>query len=165
MSVLYIPIGIPGAGKSTLCRAMVEYGYFRSGCVISPDKIRADFIGETYRPELNPEVFDVAYSMLNLLDVSGNDGFWDATNCNTQQVVNLLETVENMECVLIDMNVQYDVAVQRNAMRANPVPEGVLKNMERGRVHVLSYLARSGGLHQYEIVNADTIYQEMGANN
>lgn len=123
MSKLYVPIGIPGSGKSTWCRENL-----RAPCV-STDGIRTSF-GDVNDQSNNDEVFRL-YHMAIERYLQGNvDCVADATNLTHKARKGLYEIAlgENAEVHLILFK-NVGQAFARNAKRARRVPDDVMLRM------------------------------------
>lgn len=122
--MLFLPIGPPGSGKSTLCDWALDNNIITFDAVVSPDDIRLWITGDRARQDRNPEVFkivDIAvYSRLQL----GLDVWLDATNMPARDFHS-----PHDKLVRIVFDTPEDVLWQRNTTRDNPVPEVVLEQM------------------------------------
>jgi predicted kinase len=124
---LYIPIAIPGAGKTTWTRRVLDANW------VSSDNIRERmWPGEPYDMTRNPEVFERYYGDIDLFLPYWNI-IADATNLGAFARVKLYEIAQKHNApvhVLLFTNVEQ--ALARNAARAGNaqgdycVPEDVM---------------------------------------
>lgn len=124
---LFIPIGIPGCGKS----------YFGRGLgvpVISTDAIRQILTGDENNQDRNGEVFKRFHAELYRYLSNGHNVFADATNLTASSRKDLRETADLVRKL---RPVQTHVflfknpgqALARNRARERVVPENVMLNM------------------------------------
>lgn len=123
---LILPIGLPGAGKSTWCRAMFpEHRY------IASDDIRQSITGGIYDGSRNPEVWDVYYHDIEVSLHANLNVVADATNLTHR---NRERTMSCMTGLRLDASWIHAIvfknvaqAITRNAVRepgGKDVPHG-----------------------------------------
>lgn len=146
MTILYIPVGPPGCGKSYLAAEAMDHGLIDS--VISPDHYRLVLTGDTNDQSANATVFQIVDLIVNARLDHGLDTWVDATNLGgaidkwsgVAEAVTLTHNFE-VEVRLIVFTDLLDVVLARNAGRERVVPEDVVRRMharlseEIGRRH------------------------------
>lgn len=135
MANLIIPVGIPGCGKSTWAKKLLDRKY----SVVSSDEIRKSFWGslrESHDPEFkkerNERVWDVFYNTIEDHLVHNVDVFADATNLNDYARERLREIAGRTGAdvhVIVFANI--NEALTRNYSRDEDavVPEEVMDSM------------------------------------
>lgn len=129
MATLYIPIGIPGSGKSTYGK---DLSYVDENLVIvSPDKIREILYGDASIQGDGNEVFSIAYYEAVKALKDGKNVYFDATNLTYLTRFILYERCQQYvtKVIAIEFHVPYDFCLKRNKNRNKKVPERVIKNM------------------------------------
>ena len=82
--MFYIPIGPPGAGKSTLARRMFHND---SDAIVCPDEYRRILCGDQTSQKYNKQVFEVIDIIKDIRLKNGLDVYLDATNLNIDNLV------------------------------------------------------------------------------
>lgn len=94
---LYIPVGPPGCGKSTLARKMVQAQIITPDAVISSDATRKLITGD----QTNQDCTSVAFKIIDLIidyRLSNNlDVYMDATNLTVKPRRLLIELAQKLE--------------------------------------------------------------------
>lgn len=129
MATLYIPIGIPGSGKTTYGK---DLSYVDENLVIvSPDKVRGILYGDISIQGDGREVFSIAYYEAIKALKSGKNVYFDATNLTPWTRFRLYERCKQYvnKVIAIEFHVSYDSCLERNKSRNRKVPERVIKNM------------------------------------
>lgn len=123
--MLYLPVGPPGCGKSTLCQWTLDQKMITKDAVICPDDIRVWMTGDRSRQDQNASVFRIVNTVLGCRLQQGLDVWLDATNLKFKRhhymSMNLVTTI------LFD--VPKDELFERNTTREFPVPDDVLTRM------------------------------------
>lgn len=126
----YMPIGLPGCGKSTyaadLAAALPDL------IIISSDKIREELWGDETIQGNPGMVFDIARERALEALKAGKSVYFDATNLKRRDRGATLSPVQEIPGVLtmaIVFSVPVEVAIQRNNSRARKVPEDVIRKM------------------------------------
>ena len=126
MPVLYMPIGIPGSGKST---------YYKNNfnedktVLISSDAIRKEVFGDENDQEHNSEVFELMRKRTIDALKNNKDVYYDATNISSKRRIalfNCSEDIRNAEKVAIVFCTPLEVAIERNNNRERKVPKDVI---------------------------------------
>ena len=160
---LYMLIGLPGSGKSTVAAEL------DADVILSSDEIRAELFGDAAlqfdekilrkargnedaaRRLGNRKVFQTLYSrMYDHLQWDRNVVF-DATNLTKkarQKALDIAEYNYNRDVVAVVVNTPLDECIRRNALRDRRVPEEVIRSMserfeeptiEEGFAEICSY--------------------------
>lgn len=90
---LFLPIGIPGSGKSTwIKKNILENKNFSpsSFVIVSPDEIRKELTGDISDQSKNAEVFEEAKKRASEALNKGKIVIFDATNLNTENRLSLI---------------------------------------------------------------------------
>jgi len=124
---LFIPVGIPGCGKST-------FGLVSGARIVSTDAIRASLTGDESNQDKNGEVFKRFHAQIYALLSNGHSAFADATNLTPGARKELRETadlVAKMRPVRTHVFLFKNPtqALRRNRERERVVPEDVMLRM------------------------------------
>lgn len=138
MSILFIPIGIPGCGKSTFARGL-------GADIVSSDTIRALLTGDENDQTRNGEVFKQFHARIYSDLSNGRNVFADATNLTVSARKALLDEAETARkvqpvtthVILFKNPAQ---ALRRNNSRDRVVPEDVMLKMLEKYEQTLSNL-------------------------
>lgn len=125
---LYILIGIPASGKSSLAKAMIQKN--NEIVWVSTDNIRSELCnGDVSDQTRNQEVFELFHARIRDALVSGHDVIADATNITMKSRKNVLKAVTGVHCKKIAIVVEksYKQCLIDNQCREWPVPEYVLE--------------------------------------
>jgi predicted kinase len=131
--MLYIPIGIPGCGKSFLAEQMVVAKIIDKYSVISSDQIRVLLTGDINCQSINSKIFGLAHSILETRLSFGQDCYLDATNLIAKDLKKAIQQASSLDDVLLIISdTPDDVALARNARRERTVPaEAMEKFIQR----------------------------------
>lgn len=121
--MLYLPVGPPGCGKTSLRDMAVEAGVITADAVISPDEIRLWMTGDRARQDRNRDVFRVVDAVMSCRLQQGLDVWLDATNLQHRSPSDFHDTT------LIVFDTPDDKLWARNITREHPVPDHVLDRM------------------------------------
>ena len=136
MATLFIPVGIPGCGKSHLAHGLHPYA------IVSTDAIRAQ-LGDVNDQSRNDQVFAQFHCNIHNFLAMGKSVFADATNLDARARGNLRDiadqiTTKAMSGQLTDwwpvtthliLFRNVDQAIKRNRTRDRTVPEDVMYRM------------------------------------
>lgn len=128
MSKLYIPVGIPGCGKSHLAEQMVAAGVIPPEAVVSSDKLRKILTGDESCMDVHMEAFGIAHTIARTRLGHGQDVYFDATNLlakDLKQVIGLAPDLDDVELIISDT--PDSVSLERNARRARVVPDAAMQ--------------------------------------
>jgi predicted kinase len=122
---LYIPVGMPGCGKSTLYQTMAHPNLH----YVSTDAIR-EAMGDVNDQSHNDEVFKQYHNSIANSLKAGHDVYADATNLQpfARQRLRDIAANNNAETHLM-LFTSLGQAVQRNQNRDRVVPEDVMRRM------------------------------------
>lgn len=122
MNTLFMMIGIPGSGKTTLANRLKT-----EKCrVISSDEIRKE-LGCLTDMSRNKEVFNILRERLRD-EIQLHDVILDCTNITKSSRA---KTLEGLNClkVAIFLNKDIDTCKNNNRNRENIIPEGIIEGM------------------------------------
>jgi predicted kinase len=124
---LYLPVGPPGCGKSTLADALVADQLLQRDAVVCPDRYREVLTGSRASQKQNERVFSICNTIAVGRMTSGLDVWFDATNLpyNPQLAAIAANLHQPVVHVLFD-HLTVSCLVERNATRQHPVPDDVL---------------------------------------
>ena len=129
-SYLYILVGPPASGKSTLAKSMSEYF---DAEVVNPDSIRKELFGDERCQDDNTKVFEKAFDLVKTLYYEHQDVIFDATNVVKWRRMELVERFKMTFDVIVA--VCYTGSLERclywNKQRERHVPDAVINRMWR----------------------------------
>lgn len=125
---LILLVGIPGAGKSTLAKKIIEKGFH----CLSADPIREELYGDAAEQGDKEQVFKIFFERFDDALAKELDIIIDNTNLNPRQRKPILEKAQaagytDIQLWLLD--VPLDVCLKRNASRPRVVPDDIVANM------------------------------------
>ena len=126
MPKLYVMCGISGSGKSAYAQSIQRSARNRT-IIVSTDKLRAMLYGNA-SDQTDPElIFNIAYSMIQMLLERDYDVIFDAMNLKARarkDLVNRFHGIATMECVVC--NVSAEEACHRQTVRERHVSEDII---------------------------------------
>jgi predicted kinase len=128
MKRLILMIGIPGAGKTTLAKKLVERGFH----YLNADSIREKLYGDAAEQGNSEEVFSIFFKQLEDALAQNVDIVIDNTNLNEKQRKPILERAHAAEYTDIQLwllDVPLETCLERNRTRSRNVPEDIVANM------------------------------------
>ncbi len=133
MPNLVVPIGLPGCGKSTFAKSLLDLKY----AVVSTDATRIEVAGSLEAfwdipADDRPNVFDMAHAKTRDYLLHGVDVFFDATNLWRTARETLRAIAKDTDSALVGLLFNnYDEAIYRNSRRtgASAVPDDVMQKM------------------------------------
>lgn len=128
MVKLYMMIGLPASGKSTIAKEISES---EGAIIVSTDKIREEFFGDINNQNHNEEVFEKAESSIKFYIANEQDVIFDATNISYKKRRAFLDKLKNyrVKKIAVLVATPYEECVKRNAARDRKVPEEVITRM------------------------------------
>lgn len=134
-------IGLPGSGKSTWAKDVLDYtslygssDYFLDFKLFSSDKYREKICGDVNCQDDNQKVFNTLYDDLIEYVKNGGSAIYDATNINRKSRKTLLHRLQDLH--IEDLIVQgvvfatpIEKCIERNNARDRKVPEEVIHSM------------------------------------
>lgn len=127
MTKLYIPIGIPGCGKSHLANQMIAAGVIPKEAVVSSDALRVLLTGDVNNMAINFTMFSLAHQITSIRLRHSQDVYFDATNLVAKDLKTVARLGRDHEVVLILSDTPDEVSLNRNARRERVVPEHVTR--------------------------------------
>lgn len=126
MNKLYMMIGLPASGKSTIAK---ELSKSEDAIIVSSDEIRKEF-GDINDQSQNEKVFEEVEKRIKEGLLKSNV-IYDATNINYKKRRAFLQKLNKIEVEKIAVLVvtPYEKCLKRNAKRERKVPEEVIKRM------------------------------------
>lgn len=128
MNKLYMMIGIPASGKSTIAK---EIAKSEEAIIVSSDEIRNELLGDINDQTQNAKVFEEVERRLKINIKEGRNVIFDATNINYKKRRDWLNRFNkyNVEKIGILVATPYEECLLRNSQRERKVPEEVIKRM------------------------------------
>lgn len=139
--ILYLPIGPPGAGKTTLCKHYVLTGTLSGDAVVSTDYFRKLLTGDSANQHENRSVFQMQDLVAEARLRNGLDVWIDATNLSKHGQWAELAAEYNAHVHIIVFDEEEGVYRSRNALRNNPVPADVMDKLIGDWLNVLDRLS------------------------
>lgn len=120
---LYLPVGVPGSGKSTWVAKQLPEAH-----IISMDEMRERLTGSRADQSRNAEVYRICRGALARALRAGETVVWDAQSHTwaARQGLLALARESHAYVIVVYMDVPLTVALARNAGRAVTVPEAVI---------------------------------------
>lgn len=130
MSTLYVMVGLPGSGKSTIAEKLIR-GTANSK-IFSSDEYRKNLLGDIEDQSQNQKVFDTLFrDMKTFLSCDDVTAIFDATNITVKSRRKVFESVRNLGCDVIAVVVPTTIeqCIENNEKRDRVVPIPVLFKM------------------------------------
>ena len=125
MNKLYMMIGLPGSGKSTISRKLSKK---ENAVIVSSDDIRKEIFGNEKNQSDNKKVFKIAEERVKEKLKIGNV-IYDATNINYKKRMEFLQKIKDVEKIAFLVLTPYRECLLRNEQRERRVPISVIKRM------------------------------------
>ena len=119
-------MGIPGSGKSTGIRKVIEK---TKAVVICPDDIREEVTGDAGDQSKNEKVWKIAYARLHKSLKQGKSVVFDATSVNPKSRAPLIKVGKQYDCEIVALvfPVTLRTAIERQSLRNRKVPSDIIK--------------------------------------
>jgi predicted kinase len=128
--------GVPGSGKSTVAKMLVEKGYYR----VNKDDLRQMINNYNLNPDDERLIDSIQSDIIRTLIYQGKNIVVDNTHAKQKYVKQVVELA--IECCELMPEFDYDIGVQlldtsleesirRNNLREKPVPEDVIRKMHK----------------------------------
>jgi predicted kinase len=129
MTHLYLPIGVPGSGKSTFI--LKHNSLNDSDCIVSPDNYRRMLTGDTSDQSENTLAFNICHQIVRSRLKHGLETWLDATNLKPWDVNVWISEANNYDAAttVIVMSTPLDECLRRNRERERSVPERAMRRM------------------------------------
>jgi predicted kinase len=121
-------VGVPGSGKTTLARKLVEKGFH----YMNADSIRMELYGNEAEQGDKEQVFELFFQRLEEVMQLGNDIVVDNTNINMRQRKPILDRALQFQYIDVQLwllDVPLEICLARNAARERVVPDDIVANM------------------------------------
>jgi predicted kinase len=148
MPILYIPVGIPGCGKSHLAGGL-------DAQVVSTDHIREQLTGDASRQDANATVFDRFHGEIHVWLREGRSVYADATNLthdSRRQLFRIARAYNDISQVQMREPVRIHLILFRNLAQA------IVRNQQRERVVPADVMVRM--IEKYERSVVDIMNDE-----
>lgn len=129
MAILNMFIGIPGCGKSTHTKKMMEAD--SSIVVVSSDAIRKELYGSEEDQSHNQEVFNEVFKRTRAALANDLHVIVDATNLSRKRRIAFLKQFNNCEKRATVFAIPFEVCCERNNFRERTVPQYAMDRMVR----------------------------------
>lgn len=122
--MLIVMVGLPGSGKSTYAESNFRH-------IVSPDRIRMDEFGVEFDPEIEPEVWDLAFARVRERLARRDVVCFDATSVSRRRRAALLDlaAVAGAPAVAVWVRTAPEEAWRRNQERGRTVPLEAFENL------------------------------------
>jgi len=129
MAILEMFIGIPGCGKSTHAKKMVEKD--SSIVIVSSDAIRKELYGSEEDQSHNQEVFNEVFKRTRAALANDLHVIVDSTNLSRKRRIAFLKQFNNCEKRATVFAIPFEVCCEHNIFRERIVPQYAMDRMYR----------------------------------
>ena len=133
MNSLIMMIGIPGSGKSTYARHLMNH--LDNVVIHSSDSIRKELSGSEQETTINKEVFSLLHRRMMIDLQHGKDVIYDATNLDVRNRRNIIRLVRSqlkgVEIIAMVMDSDMEECKAFNLKRERVVPDHILNKMQK----------------------------------
>jgi len=124
---LVLLVGVPGAGKTTLSKQLIDKGYLS----LNADSIRQQLWGDSADQREPERVFEIFYERLEQSLAEQNDIVIDNTNINAKHRSPILQRAikagyQDIQLWILD--VPLEVCLEQNRSRERAVPDEIVVN-------------------------------------
>lgn len=122
--------GLPGSGKSTFARQLVQESPHEMH-IHSSDSLRKALFGDENEQQNNNELFAELHRRIKDDLLNGIDIIYDATNINKKKRIAFLRELKKIPCFkfCVCMATPFEICLMMNQNRERIVPEDVIKRM------------------------------------
>ena len=128
---LYVMVGIPGSGKSTISRELLKD--LTDGKIFSSDEYRLKLLGDEQDQSRNEVVFSTLYRELVEHLKNGKDAILDATNICIKDRRRIFEQIKSVRKDVVVLaylvNTPISICIERDSKRSRVVGEDVIMRM------------------------------------
>ena len=110
---LFLPIGPPGAGKTTLGRLFVQAGVFDHHAIVSPDHFRHVLTGSRADQSLNSVAFGICHRIVRERMQRKLPVYFDSTNIRSEWRKELVEAAQLNQVPIVSILFRTDDAKAR----------------------------------------------------
>ena len=125
MRKLYVMIGIPGSGKSTIAKNIAKLNNCK---VVSTDDIRKEINGSEECQANGQLIFDTAYERIGKFLDDDECVVFDATNTKSEYRSFIFRYYET-EYIAVFVDTPFGICLHRNDLRERKVPKDVINRM------------------------------------
>lgn len=131
MTRLYVTVGLPGSGKSTLYTNCYSE---RASVYLSSDELRIELFGDVNDQAHNQEVFETMFRRTIDALRAGKSVYYDATNVSAKKRAALLTQISAavkvpFEKIAVVVAPTCDIILEQNSSRDRVVPQPVILRM------------------------------------
>ena len=128
---LYLPVAVPGSGKSWKAQSLVLDGSIEETAIVSPDEYRERLTDNRADQECNGIVFNIVDKIVNYRMRRHLDIYLDATNLTAKPRTELLTAALEYEydVVVLQWDLEEEEIRERNRNRKYAVPEDAMDRM------------------------------------
>lgn len=124
---LYMMIGLPASGKSTIAEKISKS---EGAIIVSSDEIRKELLGDINDQSKNELIFKTIEDRIKFYLANKQDVIFDATNINYKRRRGFLHGLGmKVKKIAVLVATPYEECLIRNAKRERKVPEEVIKKM------------------------------------
>lgn len=127
MNKLYMMIGLPASGKSTIAKEISES---EGAIIVSSDEIRKELLGDINDQSNNELVFKTVEERI-IEGLKVGNVIYDATNINYKKRMAFLQKLNRLEVekIAVLVVIPYEECLERNENRERTIPKEVITRM------------------------------------
>ncbi len=125
MNKLFMLVGLPGSGKTTIGKEMTKT---EDALIVSSDEIRKELLGDINNQTKNEQIFEEVENRI-INGLKEKNVIYDATNINYKRRMFFLQKINNAKKIAILIATPYEECIERNNLRERKVPQDVIKEM------------------------------------
>lgn len=150
---LFLPIGPPASGKSTLVQMLLDRDWLDYDAIVCPDDYRRILTGDHSNQDANALVFELCERIAQARLRVGLDVWYDATNLVDSWYANLIGSAHffGQPVVSVYFDTDDNECLRRNAEREKPVPVEAMETMltRRRQIQLSQLPGVVFGAHQF----------------